>query len=330
MASYHIRHVTTYRYRQPVAFGEHRLVLKPRDSHDQRTRRLDLRIEPTPRAVGWAEDASGNLSGSVVFGHRATQLSIVSESVVEQHADPPRPSDISDYARTLPFSYGTEEMPDLARFVERQFADAEHKLERWLRPILHAREGRDGRQVTTWEMATWEVDTWEVDTWEFLNRLNAAIRREFAYLRRDAKGIQPPAETLRLGRGTCRDFAVLMSEAVRSQGLAARFVSGYLHVGDEDPATSAGGATHAWLQVYLPGAGWVDFDPTSGTVGNEGLIRVALVRDPDRASPVSGTFIGFPSDYLGMSVQVGVVRAENDIRLQVDETGREADASTSE
>ena len=100
---------------------------------------------------------------------------------------------------------------------------------------------------------------------------------------------------------------LLMMEAVRSLGLAARFVSGYLYVaGIRRRERVGGGATHAWLEVYLPGAGWVEYDPTNGVVGNRDLIRVAVVRDPRQAVPLSGTWTGFPSDFLGMTVDVAV------------------------
>jgi transglutaminase-like putative cysteine protease len=295
MSTFLVRHVTTYRYRQPVAFGAHRMMLRPRDSHDQRVVEARVEIEPAPPQVGWSEDAAGNLTGTARFAHRASDLRFEAVTRVEQVTVVPDASAIAEHARMLPFSYGAEEMPDLARFIERQHPDPGYKLDRWVRTLL-----ADLRQD----------DGWAVETWAFLKRLNAAIRRDFAYLRREAAGIQSPVETLRLGRGTCRDFAVLMSEAVRSQGLAARFVSGYLHVRSDNQ--SGGGSTHAWLQVYLPGLGWIDFDPTNGTVGNDGLIRVALVRDPDRATPLSGTFMGFPHDYIGMSVEVAVTRIEQD------------------
>jgi transglutaminase-like putative cysteine protease len=117
-------------------------------------------------------------------------------------------------------------------------------------------------------------------------------------------------ETLRLGHGSCRDFAILMIEAARSLGFAARFASGYLAVPLDDPkepaSGSARGSTHAWAQIYLPGRGWIDFDPTSGSVGKIGLVTVAVVRDPQHAIPLHGTFVGFPSDHLGMEVQVSV------------------------
>jgi transglutaminase-like putative cysteine protease len=96
---------------------------------------------------------------------------------------------------------------------------------------------------------------------------------------------------------------MLMIDAARSLGMAARFVSGYLHIPDDQ---TGGGNTHAWAQVYLPGPGWVDFDPCSGIVGNRDLIRVAVVRDPRQAIPLHGTYMGSPSDYIGMQVEVAV------------------------
>ena len=137
--------------------------------------------------------------------------------------------------------------------------------------------------------------------------LTRTIKQTFTYVARHEKGIQDPLLTLKIGSGSCRDLAMLMIEAVRSLGMAARFVSGYLHVPDHnDDRNAGGGNTHAWVQVYLPGPGWVDFDPASGIVGNRGLVRVAVVRDPRQAIPLHGTWTGFPSDNLGMTVEVNV------------------------
>jgi transglutaminase-like putative cysteine protease len=138
--------------------------------------------------------------------------------------------------------------------------------------------------------------------------ITSAIRESFAYVRRTEPGTQMPAETLALRSGTCRDFAVLMIAGLRSLGLAARFVSGYLYVPSRDSETRGGGSTHAWCQVYLPGAGWVDFDPTNGIVGNRDLIRVAVGREPNQAVPLSGSYGGSAQDYLGMTVEVVVAR----------------------
>jgi transglutaminase-like putative cysteine protease len=130
---------------------------------------------------------------------------------------------------------------------------------------------------------------------------------------------------LKLRSGTCRDFAVLMIEAVRALGLAARFVSGYLYSPSRDGARHVGGgSTHAWMRVYLPGAGWVEFDPTNGIVGNRDLIRVAIARDPAQAVPLSGTWIGFPSDSLGMTVEVSVTSDEAEPEPSLEEPHRAA------
>ncbi|HEV7874250.1 MAG TPA: transglutaminase family protein [Enterovirga sp.] len=298
MPTYAIRHVTRYRYRQPVAFGEHRMMLRPRESHDQRTIAAEILITPAPVHVAWSEDAAGNLVGFAKFARRATELVFESSFQVAQVPHQFDPSTLAEYARTCPFSYGAEEMPELARFIERQHHDPEHRVDRWARNFRDSLRSEAG-----------------VETAAFLARLNETIRHDIAYLRREEPGVQSPAETLRLMHGSCRDVAVLMCEALRSQGFAARFVSGYLYVRHDEPADrQVGGNTHAWLQVYLPGAGWIDFDPTSGTTGNRDLIRVAVVRDPDWATPLSGTFIGFPSDDLGMDVHVRVTLQDGESR----------------
>jgi transglutaminase-like putative cysteine protease len=131
------------------------------------------------------------------------------------------------------------------------------------------------------------------------------IRERFAYTRRVEKGVQTPEETLLSQQGSCRDFAVLMMEGARSLGIAARFVSGYIFT----PNTSTlvgGGATHAWMQAYLPGAGWIDFDPTNSIVGNRNLIRVAVAWAPEQVLPLWGTYEGLPGAFLGMDVDVTV------------------------
>ncbi|TDR94663.1 transglutaminase family protein [Enterovirga rhinocerotis] len=287
MAILRIRHETVYRYRSPVAFGEHRALLRPRESMDQRTLDYRLEVEPRPARVSWQEDASGNAVVVMNFDRRAPMLRVVATMVVEQTPFDTTHVSLPAAVRTCPFSYPREKMPDLARFIERQQPDAGGAVEAWARRILDETPGRD--------------------SWAFLCRMNDAIEGGFSYIRREEEGIQDAAATLRSGRGSCRDFAVLMAEAVRSLGFAARFVSGYLYVPhDESHIRQAGGNTHAWLQVFLPSVGWVDFDPTSGWVGNAGLVRVATVRDPRQAMPLSGSFTGFPGDFLGMSVDVDV------------------------
>jgi transglutaminase-like putative cysteine protease len=282
-----VRHVTTYRYKQSVAFGEHRMMLRPRDSYDQKLLDAKLVITPEPADIRWVLDVFGNCVAIARFGGRAQELRI--ESVIRLDHSPTNVLDfqIEDYAKRYPFTYGADQMPDLLRLIERQYLDPEHEVDRWARQFLR----HDGRS----------------DTSELLATMTHTIRQDLTYVAREESGIQDPVKTLRLKSGSCRDFAVLMMEAVRSLGLAARFVTGYLYVPEERRRERmGGGATHAWLEVYIPGAGWIEFDPTNGIVGNHDLIRVAVARDPRQAVPVSGTWTGFPSDYLDMTVEVEV------------------------
>ena len=155
-----------------------------------------------------------------------------------------------------------------------------------------------------------------------LTAMTQSIKREgFRYSERLEEGCQTPTQTLQARSGTCRDFALLMMEAVRSLGLAARFVSGYLYMpvadnGGTIAANIGGGSTHAWLQVYLPGSGWMEFDPTNGIVGNRDLIRVAVVRDPTQAIPIAGNWTGAPGDFLGLTVDVRVTSRQADSAFQ--------------
>jgi transglutaminase-like putative cysteine protease len=184
-----------------------------------------------------------------------------------------------------------EEMPDLARSIERHYPDPDRLVDTWADRFV-SDKGRTG-------------------TIEMLVAMTHAIKEELTYIPRHERGIQSAGETLSLGSGTCRDFAVLMMEAARSLGLAARFVSGYIYsplVGRS--AYTGGGSTHAWARIYLPGAGWLEFDPTNGLIGSGDLIRVAITRDPRQALPLSGTYTGFPADHLGMNVEVSVTKTD--------------------
>ena len=143
-------------------------------------------------------------------------------------------------------------------------------------------------------------------TLAMLSDMTAAIRRDFTYVPRPEKGTQSPIETLARRKGTCRDYAMLMIEAARALGLAARFVSGYVYNPTAREDRVGGGNTHAWVRVYLPGSGWVEFDPTNGIVGNRGLIRVAIARDIYQAVPISGTWNGFPGSFIDMDVNVNI------------------------
>jgi len=263
------------------------MMLRPRDSYDQKLLDTKIEITPEPVDIRWVHDAFGNCVAIARFAGRAQELRFESVIRLEQSSANVLDFQIEEYAKRYPFTYGADEMPDLMRSIERQYLDPEHELDRWARQFLR----HDGRTETT----------------EMLAAMTHAIRQNLTYVAREESGIQDPVRTLRLESGSCRDFTVLMMEAVRSLGLAAHFVSGYLYVPeDRRGGWVGGGATHAWLRVYLPGAGWVEFDPTNGIVGSHNLIRVAVVRDPRQAVPVSGTWTGFPSDSLGMTVAVEV------------------------
>ncbi len=292
MTVFSVRHKTVYTYARPVLFGEHRMLFRPRDSYDQRLVASALAIDPVPSDLRWIHDVFGNCVALMRFDGRAERLSIEARLTVD-HAPQAAPDfRIDAGALTYPFEYGEDDRIDLGRTAERHYPDAGGEVSKWARRFL-AHGGR------------------HTDTGKLLMTLCYAIRESFVYARRVERGTQEPAETLALRRGTCRDFALFMMEAVRSLGFAARFVTGYIYVpGADEGETLGGGATHAWCQVYLPGAGWIEFDPTNGIVGNRDLIRVAVVRDPSQATPLSGTYTGDAGDSLGMRVEVAV-RKEN-------------------
>ena len=286
-----IQHKTTYRYAQPVQFNEHRLMCRPRDSHDLRLIKTSLTISPTAN-VRWLHDVFGNSIAIATFSEAAKELSFCSTVRAEHFPAEGAEIQIEDYARQLPFSYAAGDVSDLGRTRERHYPDPDHRIDQWAK--AHVNEAG------------------ERGTLEVLRAITKAINNEFSYARREEMGTQTPIETLDKGSGSCRDFALFMMEAVRSIGIAARFVSGYLY--DEklvgaNQGMIGGGATHAWVQVFLPGAGWVEFDPTNALIGGRNLIRVAVARDAAQAVPLTGSFIGTNTDYLGMEVDVTVTVA---------------------
>jgi transglutaminase-like putative cysteine protease len=290
MTIFSVHHTTTYRYKQPVRPGQHQLLFRPRDSFDQRLLDCRLTIEPEPVDVRWIHDVFGNCVTLVDFAASTTRL-IFDTSIRLEHTPENSPDFlIEDYARSHPFSYDAEELPDLAPYVSRHHP-RDHAVEEWLaRFVTIGASQPTGRLLMT---------------------LNEAIAEGFSYQRRTARGTQTPAETLALQQGTCRDFALLMMEAARCLGFAARFVTGYVYVPARDgPVRLGGGSTHAWCQIYVPGSGWVEFDPTNGIVGNRDLIRVGVARTPQQAIPLSGSYWGDAEDELGLEVSVNVKTEE--------------------
>jgi transglutaminase-like putative cysteine protease len=284
-----VRHVTTYHYKQPVAFGEHRMMLRPRDDDDQKVIETELDITPRPKQLAWTRDSLGNHVATAHFDNRARELRVVSNIRVDHAPAGFRATDIRNFARTYPFAYAPEDWPGLERFIRPLSPHPE--IDRWSARFFR----KDG----------------SADTHELLGNMTRTIMRTFKHVSRHEKGIQDPVCTLDLGSGSCRDLAVLMIAALRARGIAARFVSGYLHLPDDndDDDCAAGGNTHAWVQVYVPGPGWVDFDPSGGIVGNENLIRVAVAHHPCEAIPLQGTWFGTAADHLAMKVAVKVTMA---------------------
>jgi transglutaminase-like putative cysteine protease len=287
-----IVHTTTYRYARPVRFTTHRLMLRPRDSHDLRLLDATLGISPSGATTRWAHDVFAN-SVCMVDWKDGTgdELNIVSSLDLQHYPAMRRLAGegLDPVAEHYPFGYAADEFPDLARLMERHHSDPLRQVDAWAHGFL--RKGEPTR------------------TMDLLVAMTQAIKADFRYVAREAEGTNLPARTLETRSGACRDFALLMMEALRSLGLAARFVSGYVY--DEDLVDSAettigGGATHAWCSVYLPGAGWMEFDPTNGLIAGRNLIRVCVARAPDQAVPIAGGFVGAKNDYLGMKIDVAV------------------------
>ena len=286
-----IHHKTEYRYNRPVAFGEHKVMLRPRDGHDLRVLDFQLDISPEPMSLHWIHDVFGNSVAIANFDERAETLTFdwhvtVEHTPVEEFAVTP-----DDAAYFYPFAYSDEEFPDLVQYITPQYADPDGEIAAWARGFLDEEAPSP--------------------TFKILSRITHAIRKQFTYRKRHEPGTQQPLDTLRSGTGTCRDYALFMIEALRHLGIAARFVSGYIFVPEDiEEHQSGGGSTHAWVQVYLPSAGWIEFDPTNGIVGTRDLIRVAVARDPRQAIPLHGIYIGTGDAFDAMDVSIKVVSDE--------------------
>jgi transglutaminase-like putative cysteine protease len=281
-----VRHATTYRYAEPVQFGEHRLMMRPRDSHDLRLLRSQLTLSP-PGTVRWMHDVFGNSVTVVEFAEPGSELRIVSTLMLERYALERPVFPVAPEAATYPFIYSPNDRTDLGRLLEQHYPDPKGEVMEWVQHFVSAKG---------------------MDTLHLLASINAAIKAGFAYETRGTEGTQSPQETLERRAGTCRDFAVLLIEAVRCLSFGARFVTGYLYDpildGAEGDAVEGAGSTHAWAEIYLPGAGWVEYDPTNGLIAGENLIRVAVTRDASQAVPIEGSYTGDPASYLGMDVEV--------------------------
>ena len=279
-----------------MAFGEHRVMLRPRDGHDLRVLKSRLEITPQPMSLRYIHDVFDNSVAIATFDERAKTLSFVSTATIEHMPVDTFALTPDDPAYCYPFLYDDEEILDLREFIAPQYGDPDGELSAWARNFLDP-EG-------------------PTPTFNILSGMTHGIREAFTYRKRHAQGTQHPLDTLQTRSGTCRDYALFMIEALRRLGIAARFVSGYLFVhGDREHGYVGGGSTHAWVQAYLPSAGWIEFDPTNGIVGSRDLIRVAVARDPRQAIPLHGTYLGPADAFVGMDVSINVVSAGEEAKV---------------
>ncbi|MET0314625.1 MAG: transglutaminase family protein [Hansschlegelia sp.] len=280
-----IRHRTAYRYRRPVSLQAHRLVLRPRESRALKLVGMELTITPAA-SLGWSHDVFGNAVATATFQEPSDSLVI--ESIAEIELDAPAwpVFAIAASAILYPFPYADDERTDLGSLTLNQYLDPQGRLRAWARGFVLSDP---------------------TDTLSLLKDVNHGVWGRIAYEIREDEGVQSPLETLDRGRGSCRDFATLFAETARSLGFGSRVVSGYLHDPQRDLTGSAGpGSTHAWAEVYLPGAGWITFDPTNRSVGGANLIPVAVARDIRQVMPVSGSFVAANDSFEDMAVEVSV------------------------
>ncbi len=269
-------------------------MIRPRDGHDMRI--LDSSLAVSPRAdAHWAFDTFGNSVALLSFHDAAEELIIESELLLRRYGLDEPLARMERYAGPYPVEYDADERIDLSSYLVADRPQDHEALAAWIRQSLPQMPG---------------------GSLQVLGALATTIHSAFRYARREAEGVQSPFETIQLGSGTCRDFAFLFMEAARSLGFAARFVTGYLHDegagNDSGEDMTGGGATHAWADIFVPGAGWVEFDPTNRIIASRNLIRVATTRTPAQAMPVSGSFLDGGGRLVGLQVTVSVTKLEWD------------------
>lgn len=287
MRRYQILHQTTYRFSDYVQLLPHTLRLRPREGHELRIERSALEIVPAA-SLRWHRDVEGNCVATAVFNDWVQVLTIASEVVIQQYDSAPQDFLIADYAVDYPFHYSPEDLALLTPYLSFPYA-VESAL------------------LTQWVSELWRPNEW-LQTFALLQRLNQCINRYLRYCRREEEGVQSAEQTLRCRSGSCRDYASLFMAAARHLGFAARFVSGYLYSGVAT-APCMPGSTHAWAEVFIPGAGWKGFDATTGTLVGAEHIAVAVARLPEAVPPIAGAFHGVPGTSMVVDVWVNELGA---------------------
>ncbi|MBE7383853.1 MAG: transglutaminase family protein [Leptolyngbya sp. SIO1E4] len=285
---YDLKHVTTYRYQNPVTFGEHRGIFLPSTGYGGRILSYTLETN-VPSKIRWMMDTLSN-NVAIIGLHEPAQELTVTYRFRGEHFGIKKITEfpLDDRAKAVPIQYTPDEWIDLSVFMRPHAEDPDGSVAAWAKSFVAGDQD---------------------DTLDVLKRMMDSLWNTLSYQSRDVEGTQAPGETLRLQSGTCRDYAWLMIEALRRLGFACRFVSGYLYDASLDGGEvgmTGSGATHAWLQVYLPGAGWRSYDPTNRITAGFDLIQVAIARHPGQVIPLSGSWSGNPDDYLGMEVSVDI------------------------
>lgn len=280
MQRYRILHRTYYNFSAEVQLGPHVLRLRPREDHEVRIESATLAITPTA-TLRWHRDVEDNSVAIATFEAPASQLAIESEVIIQHFNAAPLDFLVDAQAVDYPFAYSADDQPVLFPYMGDSRRGSRDPLMAWVETLW-----RPGERIQTYAL---------------LQRLCVSIHERVSYQVREEPGVQDAAETLALGTGSCRDMAALFIDAARCLGLAARFVSGYLQA---EPSALNYGATHAWAEVYLPGAGWKGFDPSIGEIFGAQHIPVAVARLPESVPPVAGTYVGPPG--AGLSVGVWV------------------------
>ena len=268
-----LRHESRYEYDRTVTLGPHAVRLRPAPSARTPVVDYQLRVTPAEHRLHWQQDPLGNFVARVTFPEPLTSLEIAVDLVVDLQPINPFDFLLEPSAEQHPFAYEPWVGEELAPFLARS---------------------QSGPQLGAWLAS---VDPEPAPTLDWILNLNQRLAREIEYLVREEPGVQGSEETLQLGRGSCRDSACLLAEILRHLGVAARFVSGYLvEIASRDARTSPtqegprdSASLHAWTEAYLPGAGWVGLDPTSGLLASEGHIPLACSVRPERAAPITGS-----------------------------------------
>ena len=280
MQRYKIIHRTYYNYSGKVTLGQHKLLLRPREDHDLRIESFILNINPSANLL-WHRDVEGNSVALASFDTPTSQLVVESDVVIQQFNESPLDFLVADYAVDYPFVYQSGDKNLLSPYLVLPDQETIKIISEWTAHFLNSSE--------------------QIQTYSLLQRLAEYIFQTLTYRVREEPGVQSALQTISYGTGSCRDFALLFMEVAKCLGLASRFVSGYLHA----PLMAHKiGATHAWAEVYLPGAGWKGFDPTIGEMAGTDHIAVAVAGLAESVPPIEGTFVGAQNSSLDVGVWV--------------------------